>query len=348
MAERREVGLATAHWPAEYGGADLSLAHQLVVADEFVRANAPDGHLFSISLNHLPGTLIPFGTEDQKRTHLPRVAAGTVWCQGFSEPAAGSDLAALRTRAERDGDCYVLNGQKVWSSYSMYADWCILLARTRFDGRKQEGITFFLLDMKSPGIEIRPTRQSTGASTGASAFAEVFLSDVRIPVANRVGEENRGWTVAQATLSSERGVLVFEATERQRAKLERFYSQALATNAAWLADDQLRREFMRIFAELQALRRQIRGLLEEAGHGPPTGWSMTPALVKLVSSTLRLRTAELQVRMSGLQGQIVAAEGSQDLGMYDYLDAYGYTISAGTNEIMRNLIAEKGLDLPRG
>jgi len=345
MAERNKVGLATPHWPVEYGGAGLGLTHQLIIADEFARASVPATDVFTISLYHVPGTLIPFGTEAQRQQHLPKVAGGTIWCQGFSEPGAGSDLASLSTRAVLDGDHYVVNGQKIWSSYSMYAEWCILLVRTDPNAvRKQLGITYLLLDMKSPGVEVRPIRKSTGVPI----FSELFLTDVRIPVQNRVGEENQGWTVAQSTLSSERGVLVFEATERQHAKLQQFYLGSVASDAAWLRDDQFRREFMILYGEHQALRRQIRQLLQEHDH-EQRGYSITPALVKLLSSMMRNRVADFQVRATGLDSQAVNfdAEGVAGAGMFDFVDSYGFTISAGTNEIMRNLIAERGLDLPR-
>jgi alkylation response protein AidB-like acyl-CoA dehydrogenase len=341
MRERDKVGLATPHWPVEYGGSGLSLAHQVIIVDEFARADAPQSSSFTVALNHTVATLVPFGSEHQKRKYLPTVARGTVWCQGFSEPGAGSDLANLSTRAVRDGDHYVINGQKIWSSHSMYASYAILLARTDPQAKKQRGITYFILDMKAPGVEVRPIRKSTGASN----FAELFLTDVRIPVEDRVGEENQGWTVAQATLSAERGVLVFDRVERERMTLQRFYAQALTRNAPWLAEPQLRREFMAVFAAHQGLRRQVRSLLQEPHDG---GWSMTPALVKLTATRLRQRFSALQVRVAGLEGQYAPAEDAPaPIPMYEYLDSYGYTIAAGSNEIMRNLIAERGLNMPR-
>jgi len=342
MLERASVGLAIAHWPEEYGGAGLGLAHQIIIADEFARANTPATDAFVIGLNHIPGTLIPYGTEHQKKKYLPTVAQGVIWCQGFSEPGAGSDLAALRTRAVLDGDHYVINGQKIWSSFSMHARYAILLARTDFECRKQQGITYFILDMHAPGVEVRPIRKSTGTSN----FAEIFLTEVRIPIEDRVGEENHGWTVAQATLASERGVLVFERVEREAAKLQQYYQRALQARAAWLKDDELRRQFMRLFSEQHAVRRQIRALLQEPKHVGV--WSMTPALVKLTSSSLRTTLAEFQVRVAELDGQLIGpSETPPPIPMYDYLDSYGSAISAGTNEIMRNLIAERGLGMPR-
>jgi len=341
MQERGKVGLATPHWPKEHGGAGLTLAHQIIVADELGQAETPACTTFTVGLNHIPGTLVPFGSDYQKKKYLPTVSQGIIWCQGFSEPGAGSDLAALKTKAVRDGDHYVINGQKIWSSYSKFAKYCILLARTDPDARKQRGITYFIMDMEAPGVEVRPIRKSTGGSN----FSELFLTDVRIPVEDRVGEENDGWTVAQATLASERGVLVFDRVERESAKLRRFYARALANDAEWLKDDQLRREFMSLFAEQHALRRQIRKLLREDTHGT---WSNTPALVKLMSSDFRTRLAELEVRIDDLAGQTILPDDTPPpVSMYDYLDSYGYAIAGGTNEVMRNLIAERGLNMPR-
>jgi alkylation response protein AidB-like acyl-CoA dehydrogenase len=218
MGERSKVGLAIPHWPKEYGGGGLSQRHLIAIADEIARADAPQNRLFTISLIHMPGTLLPHGTEVQKRRYLAGVAKGEVWCQGFSEPNSGSDLASLRTRAVRDGDHYVVNGQKIWSSNSMYADHCLLLTRTDPNVQKHRGITYFIMDMRSPGVEVRPIRQANGRAE----FGELFLSDVRIPAENMIGAENNGWRVAQATLASERGVISFEGGERQRYEIEAF------------------------------------------------------------------------------------------------------------------------------
>jgi alkylation response protein AidB-like acyl-CoA dehydrogenase len=339
MDERRKVGLVTPHWPVEYGGVGLELEHQIIIVDEFARGRSPGSDAFVISLNHVPSTLIPYGSEAQKTRYLPGVATGDLWCQGFSEPEAGSDLANLKTKAVRDGDHYVVNGQKIWSTYSMYADYSLLLARTDFDAKKQRGISYFIMDMRAPGVEVRPIRKSTGSSN----FGEIFLTDVRIPVENMIGAENEGWTVSQATLSSERGVLAFDVVEREATVLLDFFKLSVEQNAAWLDDPELRRELMTMFGEYQALRRHIRKLLREP-HNPET-WSMTPALVKMARSTLVNRFGHLRVRMEGLASQIVDPEPHSP--MYDYLNSFGFTISAGTNEIMRNLIAERGLGMPR-
>jgi alkylation response protein AidB-like acyl-CoA dehydrogenase len=346
MAERNKVGLAVPHWPVEYGGAGLGLAHQIVVADELAKANAPTLPMYIVSLNHVPGTLIPFGTEEQNRKYLSGIPNGDVWCQGFSEPGAGSDLASLRCRAEKKDDHYLINGQKIWSSHSMHAQYCILLARTDFDVPKHAGITFFLMDMQSDGVEVRPIRQN---NTRAE-FGEIFLTDVKIPIENVVGKENDGWRVCQATLASERGVIAFESAERRRYAVEKYYQDAVAADSPWLEDDQYRREFVGLLAELQASRRLIRQLLRESEDGHNGGPSITPALVKLSSSALRKRIASFMVNAEGFDGQRLSLGGDEEVDepMFEYLSSFGNVIAAGSNEIMRNIIAERGLHMPRG
>jgi alkylation response protein AidB-like acyl-CoA dehydrogenase len=338
MAERRKVGLATPHWPVEYGGAGLSLAHQTVIADEFARARAPSSDMFVISLNHVPHTLIPYGTEEQKRTYLPQVAAGTIWCQGFSEPNAGSDLASLTTRAARDGNDYVINGHKIWSTYSMFASHCLLLARTDSSGKKQQGISYFILDMATPGVEVRAIHKSNGSST----FGEIFLSDVHIPAENLIGAENAGWGVSQSTLASERGILSFDICERDMQFLIEFFREAVEAKEPWLEDSAMTQEFATLFSELQALRRQVRALLS----APQGGWSNAPSIVKIIRTEVNNRIAVFRMRAAGLSSQFVS--GAFREPMYEYLETYGPIISGGSNEIQRNLIAERGLGMPRG
>ena len=345
MAKRHKVGLGTPHWPKEYGGADLSLAHQVILAEEFARTGSPVIPAFMISLNHLPGTLLSWGTPEQKRRYLPGIPAGDIWCQGFSEPGAGSDLASLRTRAERRGDKYVINGQKIWSSMAMYAKYCILLARTDPDAPKHAGISFFLMDMSAPGVEVRPIRQINGRSE----FAELFLTDVEIPAENLVGPENGGWKVAQSTLASERGVISFEYIERARYAVEQFFRQALDSDAAWLRDDQLRREFIDLLVELQANRKLLRTLLRGNAYESAAG-SMLPSYIKLHGSEFRQKYSSLLTRLDGLAGQRCKL-GFEEVylpAMFTYVSSFSWTIAGGSNEIMRNLIAERGLGMPRG
>jgi len=344
MSERHKVGLGTPHWPKEYGGADLSLEHQVILAEEFARTGAPVIPAFMISLNHLPGTLLSWGTEEQKSRHLPGIPAGDIWCQGFSEPGAGSDLASLRTRAEKKGNTYIINGQKIWSSMAMYAKYCILLARTD-PNEKHAGISFFLMDMSSPGVEVRPIQQINGRSE----FAELFLTDVEIPAENLVGPENGGWKVAQSTLASERGVISFEYIERARYAVEGFFRQSLENDAAWLRDDQLRREFMDQLVELQANRRLLRQLLSTNAYESAAG-SMLPSYIKLHGAIFRQKYSSLLTRLDGLGGQRFRM-GFEEVylpAMFTYVSSFSWTIAGGSNEIMRNMIAERGLGMPRG
>lgn len=345
MAERHKVGLGTPHWPKDYGGADLSLAHQIILAEEFARTGAPVIPAFMISLNHLPGTLLSWGTEEQKSRYLPGVPAGDIWCQGFSEPCAGSDLASLRTRADKKGDRYVVNGHKIWSSMAMYAKHCILLARTDPHAPKHKGISFFLMDMGAPGVEVRPIEQINGRSE----FAEIFLTDVEVPAENLVGPENEGWKVAQSTLASERGVIAFEYIERARYAVERFFAEALQNDAAWLKDDQLRREFMDQLIELQANRRLLRRLLRNNARKHPAD-DMLPSYIKLHGSIFRQQYSSLLTKLAGLEGQRFGM-GFEEVylpAMFTFVSSFSWTIAGGSNEIMRNVIAERGLGMPRG
>jgi alkylation response protein AidB-like acyl-CoA dehydrogenase len=345
MTELNKVGLGTPHWPAEYGGVDLDQRLRAILAEEFARCDAPSLAMFVISLNHVPATLLAWGSEYQKKTYMPEVANGQIWCQGFSEPNAGSDLASLRTRAERRGDHYVVNGQKIWSSYSMYASRAILLARTDPTAAKHAGISYFLLDMKAPGVEVRPIRQINGKAK----FGEIFLTDVRIPVEERVGEEGQGWAVAQTTLSAERGLLSFELAERLHNVMERFLRDSVNAQAGWLEDHELRRRYVRLFGRLQALR----GLMRDALLKEPEG--ATQALIasvtlKVVFSEVRKEIGELLIDTGRPDGHLVG-DTSDDLAsgaMFVYLTSFAFMLGGGTNEIMRNIVAERGLNMPRG
>lgn len=347
FGEMAKQGLSVPHWPAEFGGVDMGIAGQMLVADEMARAGAPPLNVYVVTLNHLPGTLLPCGNDEQRARYLPAAAAGAVWCQGFSEPGAGSDLASLRCRAVRDGDHYVVNGQKIWSSMSRFAQHCILLVRTDPDAKKHAGISFLIMDMDTPGLDVRRIEQIDGQAD----FSELFLTDVRIPVANLVGAENDGWSVAQATLASERGVLAFEAGERRRHMMEQYYRTAVAQQAAWLDDDELRRRFVTLLTDLQASRRMIRQLLRDHENGEPHATTaMASARIKLFQTTLIQKIGDLVARIEGLDGHLRQPFNSQRrfVGMFDYINSFAWTISGGTNEIMRNLIAERGLGLPKG
>lgn len=341
----RQQGLILPELPVDLGGADLSIPLQMMVVEEFARAGVPPlkGGMYTVAHTHVPATLLHAASEEQRAAYLPGLIEGDVWCQGFSEPGAGSDLAALRTRAVRDGDHYVINGQKLWSSFAAQAKYCLLLARTDPDAPKHRGISYMILDMASEGVEVRPIRQATGHHE----FCELFLTDVRVPVANLIGAENAGWATAQATLAAERGVLAFERVERARHELERFLVRARESNAAWLGREADRAEFASLAARLQSIRRMVRRLLADEGQGDAA--NRLPAFIKLLSTEFGQSWSDFRIRVAGLPGQVerpsLPLSGSEPL--HDYLNTFGDTISAGSNEIMRNLIAERILGLPR-
>ena len=348
LEERRKVGLATPHWPQEWGGPGLPFVYQIMVYEEFALADAPELDMFTISLFHTPATLFEHGTQAQKDRYLGGITHGTdIWCQGFSEPGAGSDLASLRTSARREGDHYVINGQKIWSSGAMNADYCLLLARSDPQApRKHDGISYFIMDMKSPGVEVRPIHQITGESE----FAEIFMDDVKIPVENIIGAENNGWQIAQSTLSTERGLLIFGAVERlSRA----FALDARDARDSWMRDVQFRREYASFYSELQAIRRLIRQLLIELEENLDKASPTLPTYIKLNWGPFLQRYTEFLVRAEGIealkwQPAIPGTGFSSRLRMNDFLRSYGWTIAGGSNEIMRNIVSERILGMPKG
>lgn len=348
LGERRKVGLGTPHWPKEWGGPGLPFTYQIMVYEELSRADAPELDMFTISLFHTPATLFEHGTQEQKDRYLHGITHGTdIWCQGFSEPGAGSDLASLRTSARREGDHYVLNGQKIWSSGAMNAQYCLLLARTDSSGkRKHDGISYFILDMKTPGVEVRPIRQITGESE----FAEIFMDDVKVPVENLIGAEGNGWNIAQSTLSTERGLLIFGSVERLARSFELDGKDARDT---WMRDVQFRREYAALYGELQSVRLMIRQLLIELEANPDKASPTLPTYIKLIWGPFLQRYTEFLLRAEGLETQkwqpaIPGTSNSSRLRFNDFLKSYGWTIAGGSNEIMRNIISERILGLPRG
>jgi len=336
-----EAGLVGLAWPREYGGQDAPLTQQVILNEELARAGAPP-LINTIGLDILGPALILYGTEEQKRRFLPKIlAAEEIWCQGFSEPGAGSDLASLRTRAVDDGDFFVVTGQKVWSSAAHIADWCFLLVRTDTAAPKHEGISYLLMDMRSPGVHVRPIRQITGKSH----FCELFLDSVRIPKANLVGEKNQGWTIAKATLSFERsGLAGVVAIEQHIGRLVR-----LAATTGRIRDPVVRQRLARVYIEMESLRYTGYRTLTHQLRGEPPG--AVAAIGKLFSSELRQRVMELAMEIEGVYAHL--GRGSPralDRGRWQglYLDARAYTIGGGTSEVMRNIIAEQVLGLPRG
>lgn len=346
LATLRDVGLAAPHWPRDWGGG-YSLEQQVVIFQEYARADAPRLDLFYTALYHAAATLLHAGTDEQQQRHLPAILAGTPWCQGFSEPEAGSDLAALRTRAVPTAGGYRVTGQKIWSSLAHHAEWCMLLVRTDPAAPRRQGITYLLLELDSPGVEVRPIHETTGGRH----FNEIFLDDVLVPAANRIGAENAGWQVAQATLGAERGLTMVEHVERMSIAFGGLVDLAAA---AVRRHPELRGgigvELAGIAADVEVAKELVatvvRSVLEAGATAPEA------SIVKIYYSELMQRFASLGLDLLGPAGlvqepEIFGAGLQSGNWMHDYLYSWGWTIGGGTNEILRNVVAERILGLPR-
>ena len=343
LGELHSGGYAVPHWPAEFGGG-ATLAEQVILHEEMARAGAPEPHLYFVTLHHAALTILEHGTDEQVRRHLKGILEGEVWCQGFSEPDAGSDLAGLRTRAERRGDHYVVNGHKLWSSFAAHADWCLLLVRTDTAAPKRKGISYLLLDMHTPGVEVRPIRQATGDSE----FGEIFLTDVEIPVANRLGVEGDGWRVAQTTMSVERGPTVLSLQARLREAFDGLVALAAARGHA--GEPGVRQELARGYAEVEILRLLCYRMLQRIEAGGPPG--ADSSIIKVFYSELLARLMDLGVRLDGAAGQLARPPDllpgwTSGHWFTDLVGSFAWTIAGGTNEIQRTVIGERTLGLPR-
>ncbi|MCH7511689.1 MAG: acyl-CoA dehydrogenase family protein [Chloroflexi bacterium] len=332
-------------WPQEYGGAGFSVMQQFIMNEEFAENRAPQ--VGGMGTSMIGPTLIVHGSKEQKQEHLSRILSGEVqWCQGFSEPESGSDLASLQTRAVRDGDDYVINGQKIWISGAQYSHWMFMLARTDPDAPKHKGISYFMIDMKSPGVTVRPLVNMTGSA----AFNEVFFDNVRVPAENLVGEENRGWYIGVTTLDFERssigsavglrlqveGLIDFakEHTKDRQSNLE-----GQATLRYELADRLVEANVARLLS-YRVVTMQNKGLV------PNHEASMT----KLYASELNQRIARTAIKVTGLYGQLMpGSEWAAAKGRYgsSYVQTLASTIAGGTSEVQRSIIATRGLGLPR-
>ena len=340
-------GYAVPHWPAEWPGGGRTLAEQKVIYEEMARADTPRLLLSFVSTYHAASTFFECGTEEQKARYLPRILEGETWCQGFSEPNAGSDLASLKTKAERvmrDGrEVYVVNGQKVWSTMAQYADTCLLLVRTSSEGVKQAGITFLLMDMKAKGVSVRPINQIQGDQE----FCEMFLDDVEVPVEDRVGDENQGWAVSQATLSSERGLTLMELTYKLRGAL-RYVAGLIRANGRE-EDAGVLRDFGQLVARVdsacaiadQFLLNRINGV-ERVGDA---------SIVKNTYSRVLREYSLLGLRLGGIDEQyrapITFGDLTTDNWMADFMNSYAWTIAGGSEEVQRNIISERMLEMQR-
>ena len=343
---QHDAGYAGIAWPAEYGGLGLSLQRQLVWHEEYARAGGPDVGVCFVGLNHGGPTLIERGTDEQKRVHLPQILRGeVVWCQGFSEPGSGSDLASLRTRAELDGGELVVTGQKIWTSYADHARWQELLVRTDPTSTRHRGITWVICDMHSPGIEVRPI----ATMDGSHHFCEVFYDEVRIPVSNVVGDIDDGWSVAMSTLGFERGSAFASAQVELSIAIGQLIDEAaerpgpLGRGRA-IDDDELATRLATAKAECDALRAMTYLGVSRSARGGLPGPE---------GSIVRCYLAELTQRVAALALEVVGADRLR-LGSYEdgwtreYLHSFAETIGGGTAEIQREIIAERVLSLPRG
>ena len=340
FAELHGAGYAVPHWPSEWGGG-MSVPEQIVLYQELAAHDAPRLVLAFVGIHHAASTLLAAGTDEQRRRHLPAILDGEIWVQGFSEPEAGSDLASLRTSARRDGDSYVVNGQKLWASGGMHADWCLLLARTDPDAPKRKGISYFLLDMTTPGVEVRPIRNAIGDSH----FCEIFLNDVSIPAANLVGAENAGWQVAQATLGAERGLTMLELAERLGNAGFRWLVRRSPVDDPIVAD-----RLAQFETEITGLRGLCRKVVEDNETG--TAGPADASIVKLYYSELLQRLTDFGTEIGGLAAHTELAKpmsSGWESGSWvlDFIGSWEWTIPGGSSEIQRTIIAERGLGLPR-
>jgi alkylation response protein AidB-like acyl-CoA dehydrogenase len=329
-----EAGLAGVSWPKEYGGRGATLVEQAIYNEELARARAPSAaNILGLAMGG--PTVIAHGTEEQKRRYLePILSAREIWCQGFSEPEAGSDLAALKTRAVRSGAEWVVTGQKVWTTLAHHAKWCMLVARTDPDAPRHKGLTYFLMDMEQDAVQVRPLRQITGEAE----FNELFIEEARIPHANIVGGEGNGWAVAITTLMHERATLAFGLQIRVRITLGELLAEARESGAS--ADPIIRDRLAQLYIESEVLRLgALRGLsaIMRTGVPGPEG-----SLGKWQWAEVNQALTELAVELRGPRAVL-----DDDRWTYRFLRARANSIEGGTTEILRNIVAERVLGLPR-
>ena len=346
LAKRNWIAPA---WPKEYGGAGMSIMEQFIYNQETARMRAPP-HIFigGLGVAVVGPTIIHYGTEDQKKEFIPKILSGEhMWCQGFSEPEAGSDLASLKTRAVRDGDDYVINGQKIWTTVAHVSHYMLMLARTDPEAPKHKGISYFLVPMKTPGITVRPLLNLPGVRE----FNEVFFEDARIPASCLLGEENQGWYMAATTLDIERSNIGSAVGQQQSVEdLTRFARENKGNGVVRLGwDPGLRYELAERYIETEAAMMLSSRVVTLQAKGLIPNYEASA--VKLYSMEMSQRIANTGLRLLGLYGQL--ARGSKWAPLkgrleYQYLRSIGSTIEGGTSEIQRNIMATRGLDLPRG
>tara|TARA_R110000824_G_scaffold37553_4_gene115500 strand:- start:25451 stop:26602 length:1152 start_codon:yes stop_codon:yes gene_type:complete len=333
-----DAGWAGINWPIEYGGRGLSIVQQVIWLEEYAKAHAPWIGANFVGINHGGPTLILNASEEQKAFHLPRILKGeTIWCQGFSEPGAGSDLAGIKTRGRIDGDELVINGSKIWTSFAHVADWQELVLRTEEGSTRHAGLSWVICDMHAPGITVRPIQKMSGQTE----FAEVFYDDVRIPLDNVVGGLGNGWKVAMSTLSFERGTGFIADQVKQSEEIAELVAKA--REKGLIKDDRIADQLAQMRAEVAALRamtyRNISEVVRTGQPGPE-------------ASVIRLFTAELGQRLERMAVYFMDEElldftyGDDD-AVHDYLRGFAATIAGGTAQIQRDIIGERLLGLPK-
>jgi alkylation response protein AidB-like acyl-CoA dehydrogenase len=330
------------HWPSEYGGRDASLLDHLVVHEELVRAEAPP-LINGPSISIFGPTLLVFGTPQQKQRYLPKLlSAEEVWCLGFSEPNAGSDLASLRTRATRDGDHWVIDGQKVWTTYANQADYCMFLVRTDPSAPQHKGISCLIVALSTPGVTVRPLREITGDTD----FNEVFLENACVPLDSVVGEVNKGWQVIMTALGHERGTLLLVDHVRRQEDMGRLVQ--LIQQGGKNADARTRQQFAQFYIEVEIMKLHCFKVMSDLEQGRPQS---DVSILKLYGSEMAQRLEDFAMSVQGPYAQLwrgtprVIDDGQWQ---YGWLMARAFTIASGTSEVQRNIIAQRLLGLPRG
>ena len=340
-----DAGYVALGWPREYGGQGADLMAQTIVNEELILARAPS-LIGMMGIQMVGPTLIQHGTEEQRKRYLPGIlTADEIWCQGYSEPGSGSDLASLKTRAELVGDEFLVNGQKVWTSNAQFADWMFCLVRTDPEAPKHQGISYILIDMKAPGIRVRPLVQMTGDA----GFNEVFFEDVRVPRRNLVGELNQGWAVANATLAHERNMLGATTRTQQMFQSLLRLAQSRQRYGKPAADDPiLRQRLADLMIRVESMKfhsyRQLTDNLKK--RSPGIGASIN----KLVSTELNHDLCALAIEILGNYGPLARQSrhvADRGLWPYEFMFTLGLIIGGGTSQIQKNIISERGLGMPR-
>jgi len=333
-----DAGWAGINWPTDYGGRGLSIVQQVVWLEEYAKAHAPWIGANFVGINHGGPTLILNASEAQKAYHLPRILKGeAIWCQGFSEPGAGSDLAGIKTRGRIEGDELIVNGSKIWTSFAHVADWQELVLRTEDGSRRHAGLSWVICDMHAPGITVRPIRKMSGQTE----FAEVFYDDVRIPLANVVGGLGNGWKVAMSTLSFERGTGFIADQVKQSQEIEELIAAARANGM--MKDERVADQLAQMRAEVAAVRAMTyRNISHVVRTGQP---GAEASVIRLFTSELGQRLERMAVLLKG--ADILDFRYGDDDAVADYLRGFAATIAGGSAQIQRDIIGERLLGLPK-